>query len=278
MWPFSNSAKLAKRIFEDAAYEQAAREIANERMRPGTLAKAYTEAQGDEQKAKALYVRLRAENIALEAKAQGEAQFIQGLQNRRLANAVKSEEKRLARAVQANAIEANRRRQIQETNRFWTRLYVVALMLGIPVGAGWILCESLTSLPIGVSYGVAILIFTTSWTWQNSARMFASNFRWTVVSGLLFFAVAGWALNVSIGTTVFRAGLGFMATVLIALSAVRRPSNHIRIYTLCKFSETWQQNRFAKSRRRRTRPTMNFGCARTGKDRKRTPAPGTPCG
>jgi hypothetical protein len=91
MWPFSSSAKLAKRKFEDATYAQAEREMADDRMPPGIRARAYAEAQGDEQKARALSVRLRAEDIALEAKAQGEAQFLREMDDRRLANAAKRE-------------------------------------------------------------------------------------------------------------------------------------------------------------------------------------------
>ena len=95
MWLFGSSAKLAKRKREDANYEQAAREVENGRMQQGTLAKARAEAQGDEQKANALYLQRRAEDIALEANAEREAemkaQFIGALEDRRLAKAAKRE-------------------------------------------------------------------------------------------------------------------------------------------------------------------------------------------
>ena len=49
---------------EEASYALAAHEVASQNLRPGLVAKAFSDAEGDEAKAKAIYLRLRATQIA----------------------------------------------------------------------------------------------------------------------------------------------------------------------------------------------------------------------
>lgn len=233
MWPWSSSAKYARKRFEEAVYEEAFREIADQKIRPGIWAKVFAEARGDRGKAEALYVEQRAEAIELEARMTLEQRDRQQREARRHAHrlaqdnaaALKAADAQ-ARAAQARAREAferaEARRQAQEWNRRWLQLLALILMFGPPAGAAWYLYESMRSLPLGISYGLVILLFTTSWIWRDAAKRFAANLRLSVVAGLLFFALAAVALKVSIGASVLWTGLGFMAIVLAALSVVRQ--------------------------------------------------------
>lgn len=67
---FFNSAKAklaAQKLAEEHLYELAAEEIAANSIRPGLWAKAIAEADGDDAKAKARYIKLRVETMKAEA-------------------------------------------------------------------------------------------------------------------------------------------------------------------------------------------------------------------
>ena len=64
----SAKAKLAaQKLAEEQLYEFAAEEIAANNIRPGLWAKAIAEADGDDGKAKARYIKLRVETMKAEA-------------------------------------------------------------------------------------------------------------------------------------------------------------------------------------------------------------------
>lgn len=64
----SAKAKLAaQKLAEEQLYEFAAEEIAANNIRPGLWAKAIAEADGDDAKAKARYIKLRVETMKAEA-------------------------------------------------------------------------------------------------------------------------------------------------------------------------------------------------------------------
>ena len=64
----SAKAKLAaQKLAEEQLYEFAAEEIAANNIRPGLWAKALAEAEGDDSKAKARYIKLRVETMRAEA-------------------------------------------------------------------------------------------------------------------------------------------------------------------------------------------------------------------
>lgn len=52
--------------FEESLYEQAAMEVASKTMRPAIAAKAFSEADGDEQKSTARYIKLRVAQLRKE--------------------------------------------------------------------------------------------------------------------------------------------------------------------------------------------------------------------
>ena len=54
--------------FEESLYEQAAMEVASKTMRPALAAKAFAEADGDEQKSMARYIKLRVPQLRDEFK------------------------------------------------------------------------------------------------------------------------------------------------------------------------------------------------------------------
>ena len=67
----SAKAKLAaQKLAEEQLYEFAAEEIAANNIRPGLWAKAIAEADGDDAKAKARYIKLRVETMKAEADIQ----------------------------------------------------------------------------------------------------------------------------------------------------------------------------------------------------------------
>ena len=63
----------AHQIPDEAYYEMAAKEVQNDNIRPGLWAKAWSDAGGDDMKAKALYLKLRVASMKDEA-----ANFIRG--------------------------------------------------------------------------------------------------------------------------------------------------------------------------------------------------------
>lgn len=60
----------AHQIPEEGLFELAMKEMNNGQMRPGLWAKAWADAQGDDTKAKARYLKLRVANMKNEAAAQ----------------------------------------------------------------------------------------------------------------------------------------------------------------------------------------------------------------
>ena len=57
----------ARKISDEDYFEMAAKEVQNGQIRPGLWAKAWSEASGDDQKAKALYLKLRVTSMKDEA-------------------------------------------------------------------------------------------------------------------------------------------------------------------------------------------------------------------
>lgn len=64
-WFQSKQEQLVKNLQEEQAYALAAYEIANREIRPGLWAKAFAEASGDEQRAQAIYIKLRVAQVNL---------------------------------------------------------------------------------------------------------------------------------------------------------------------------------------------------------------------
>lgn len=64
-WFKSKQERLVKILQEEQAYALAAHEIANKDIRPGLWAKAFAEASGDEQRARATYIKLRVAQVKL---------------------------------------------------------------------------------------------------------------------------------------------------------------------------------------------------------------------
>jgi len=71
-WFKSKQQQLAENLRDELVYAQVAGEIANNDMWPGLWAKAFAEAQGNEQQAEATYIKLRAKQIKLQVGAVGE--------------------------------------------------------------------------------------------------------------------------------------------------------------------------------------------------------------
>ena len=64
-WFKTKQEKFFANLREEQVYELVAHEIAIEQFRPGLWAKAFSDASGDEQLARAKYIKLRAEQIKL---------------------------------------------------------------------------------------------------------------------------------------------------------------------------------------------------------------------
>lgn len=58
---------LAGRMVEEALYQEASEELASEMVRPGLMAKALSMSDGDEVKAKGVYLKLRVQSLMDEA-------------------------------------------------------------------------------------------------------------------------------------------------------------------------------------------------------------------
>jgi hypothetical protein len=64
-WFKTKEEKFFANLREEQVYELVAHEIEIEQIRPGLWAKAFSEASGDEQLARAKYIKLRAEQVKL---------------------------------------------------------------------------------------------------------------------------------------------------------------------------------------------------------------------
>ena len=64
-WFQSKQEQLSKNLQEEQAYALAAYEISNGAIRPGLWAKAFAEAAGDDQRARAVYIKLRVAQVKL---------------------------------------------------------------------------------------------------------------------------------------------------------------------------------------------------------------------
>jgi hypothetical protein len=64
-WFKTKEEKFFANLREEQVYELVAHEIGIEQIRPGLWAKAFSEASGDEQLARAKYIKLRAEQVKL---------------------------------------------------------------------------------------------------------------------------------------------------------------------------------------------------------------------
>lgn len=64
-WFKTKQEKFFANLREEQVYEVVAHEIASEQIRPGMWAKAFSEAAGDDQVARATYIKLRAEQVKL---------------------------------------------------------------------------------------------------------------------------------------------------------------------------------------------------------------------
>ena len=64
-WFKSNKQNLVDNLREEQIYEVVAYEISNQEIRPGLWAKAFAGAAGDESRARAVYINLRAEQVKL---------------------------------------------------------------------------------------------------------------------------------------------------------------------------------------------------------------------
>ena len=71
-WFKSKQVELAENLYDEQVYAKVAEEIASKNMWPGLWAKAFAQADGNEQQAKAIYIKLRASQIKLGVDAERE--------------------------------------------------------------------------------------------------------------------------------------------------------------------------------------------------------------
>ena len=71
-WFKSKQEQLAANLYEEQVYSKVAEEVASKNIFPGIWAKAFAEANGDEQLAKAAYIKLRVAQLKLGADAAAE--------------------------------------------------------------------------------------------------------------------------------------------------------------------------------------------------------------
>ena len=73
LWPFKSAIeKHVDSAIEEKIFEQVAREMHSNEIRPGLWAKAYAESNGDPDRTRARYISLRANSIVKEMAAQHE--------------------------------------------------------------------------------------------------------------------------------------------------------------------------------------------------------------
>jgi hypothetical protein len=77
---------------EEQFYEMAAREVAERRLVPGIMAKAFSEADGDERKAVARYIKLRVSQLATEHQADVARQEAEAKRRRAVEAAAKKQQ------------------------------------------------------------------------------------------------------------------------------------------------------------------------------------------
>ncbi len=71
LWPFKSAIeKHVDSVIEEQIFEQVAREMHSNEIRPGIWAKAFSESNGDPDRTKARYISLRANSIVKEIAAQ----------------------------------------------------------------------------------------------------------------------------------------------------------------------------------------------------------------
>jgi predicted xylose isomerase-like sugar epimerase len=129
----SAKAKLAaQKLAEEQLYEFAAEEIAANNIRPGLWAKAIAEADGEDAKAKARYIKLRVETM----KAEAELNSFAKEEAAKTAEATRAAEASKAKA----AAEAERMKKSQEQNSVPTKTWhqeevdMVFMIVGLTLG------------------------------------------------------------------------------------------------------------------------------------------------
>lgn len=71
-WFRSKQEQLLDNLYDEQVHAQVAGEIVGNNIWPGLWAKAFAQANGDEARAKAMYIKLRVEQIKLGVNAEGE--------------------------------------------------------------------------------------------------------------------------------------------------------------------------------------------------------------
>ena len=110
---------------EEQFYELAALEVAHKRVVPGVMAKAYSEADGDEKKAIARYIRMRVAQLQREAVEQ-------------LAREKKQEETDHAARMRAESAEVFRANNLIRPEADATFVRVVGIIMAI-MGIGFVI-------------------------------------------------------------------------------------------------------------------------------------------
>ena len=135
-----------------------------------------------------------------------------------------------ARLEQAQAKEryerdSRRREATRRIKVFAILALFLSTMFGVPAGVGWFVQGRTDSIALGFVYGVGLLLLTTSWVWQEAAKMFASNLRWAFTAGAVFCGAASLLLDSPLDARAYWTNAGFVAISLAALSGVRRKVN-----------------------------------------------------
>lgn len=212
MWLWGNSAKLAKKKSEEAFYEEAFREIASNRIRPGIWAKVFSDAQGNREKAEALYVERRAEDIALEANARRDELLRQEREQKRIAHTAQANAERLVK--EAEKVERERKKSENTKVLTFLTLCIGFSLFGLEV------FNRTQSITLGIAYGVVLFMLPISLA-QAGKRM-PARYTLAVVLSALYLAVANWVLNVETGPGLFWTALLFFAVAFGLLMTIRR--------------------------------------------------------
>ena len=128
----SAKAKLAaQKLAEEHLYELAAEEIGANNIRPGLWAKAIAEADGDDAKAKARYIKLRVETMKAEADL---STFVKEETAKATKDAEEAEAAKAERAAMAAQEKKRREQQTTQSGEPEEVKDLVLIIIGLTVG------------------------------------------------------------------------------------------------------------------------------------------------
>lgn len=179
----SGAPRNAERPIETGAfYEKALDEIENKTLDRATWARSFSEASGDDTKAKALYIKLRVPGLVAEEQDRRNAEFQNALQQARLREAIKSPPPPIHSTSEKKATQAARQGERQKIR---SREFAARWRPRI----GFVVCQAVVALIYWIGSGLA---FVDEWPgFVNIQRGFLiSSFLWS----LLVLACIGFVL------------------------------------------------------------------------------------